>query len=132
MSCSANPQPLSNVAGKRRKIRCISSTENVSVCAGCLSRGTNCVSQEFPEDHDQSGQPQFGERLGRVELLLQKLLDKVAAYETVTPPATPESMGNDVLTPYSSNGLNANENHPVLSLFDNVVVSYLSHLRPTG
>lgn len=37
---------------------------------------------------------------------------------------TPESLGpNDVLTPYASNS-SSNENAPILSLFDNPVVSY--------
>ncbi|KAL3422559.1 C6 zinc finger domain-containing protein [Phlyctema vagabunda] len=107
---------------KRRKIKCQLSTENVPVCSGCLQRGTNCVSQEYPEEHEQSSGPQMGERLGRVELLLEKLLDKINSYDEKASLPTPESVVNDVLTPYSGSGSNVYENAPVLSLFDNVVI----------
>ena len=106
------------------------SSEDVGICSGCLQRGTHCLSQEFPEEHDSSGPANVGERLGRVELLLEKLVSKVSQYEEeeeAAKIATPESMGtNDVLTPYSATGLtNPIDNAPLLSLFDNDVVSLL-------
>lgn len=68
----------------------------------------------------------MGERLGRVELLLERLLEKVDQYEgeKISLP-TPESTTNDVLTPYLGSGSTGFDSAPILSLFDNVVVSVL-------
>ncbi|RDW81980.1 hypothetical protein BP6252_03092 [Coleophoma cylindrospora] len=108
---------------KRRKIKCQLSTENVPVCSGCLQRGTNCVSQEYPEEYDQPSGAQLGERLGRVEMLLEKLLEKVNQYESEKGALpTPESTANDVLTPYSGSGPTGFDSAPIMSLFDNVVI----------
>ncbi|CAD6447311.1 5fe09b89-7443-4cbe-881c-131efb4b48bf [Sclerotinia trifoliorum] len=114
---------------KRRKVKCQLSSENVSVCSGCLSRGTTCISQEYPEEHDSSGGPQIGERLGRIELTLDKLMAKLDQYdeqENATKIHTPESMGTgDVLTPFphpTSTGYNSATIAPILSLFDNAVL----------
>ncbi|KAI9643814.1 hypothetical protein NHQ30_007165 [Ciborinia camelliae] len=114
---------------KRRKIKCQLSSENVSVCSGCLSRGTTCISQEYPEEHDSSGGPQIGERLGRIELILDKLMAKMEQYEeedNATKIHTPESLGTgDVLTPFAnttSNGYESATAVPILSLFDNPVL----------
>ncbi|KAH8599298.1 hypothetical protein B0O99DRAFT_504454, partial [Bisporella sp. PMI_857] len=112
---------------KRRKIRCQLSTEDVPVCSGCRSRGTQCLSQEYPEQHDTSGVPNIGERLGRVELLLEKLVSKITQFEEeekAAQIATPESIGsNDVLTPFTANATIANiasipEEGPILSSYD--------------
>ncbi|KAF7925205.1 hypothetical protein BELL_0270g00040 [Botrytis elliptica] len=114
---------------KRRKVKCQLSSENVSVCSGCLSRGTTCISQEYPEEHDSSGGPQLGERLGRIELALDKLMSKMEQYEeqdNATKIHTPESMGTgDVLAPFAnnaSNGYDSATTVPILSLFDNPVL----------
>ncbi|EDN94258.1 hypothetical protein SS1G_10131 [Sclerotinia sclerotiorum 1980 UF-70] len=113
---------------KRRKVKCQLSSENVSVCSGCLSRGTTCISQEYPEEHDSSGGPQIGERLGRIELTLDKLMAKLDQYdeqENATKIHTPESMGTgDVLSPFpstTSTGYDSATTAPILSLFDNSV-----------
>lgn len=115
---------------KRRKVKCQLSSENVSVCSGCLSRGTTCISQEYPEEHDSSGGPQLGERLGRIEHVLDKLMSKMEQYEeqdNATKIHTPESMGTgDVLATFAntvSNGYDSATTVPILSLFDNPVVS---------
>jgi hypothetical protein len=93
-----------------------------------LQRGTTCLSQEYPEEHDAPGSTQIGERLGRVELLLEKLVSKISQYEeeeNAAKIATPESMGNsDVLSPYTSNTANPNDTAPILSLFDNEMASH--------
>ncbi|RAL61369.1 hypothetical protein DID88_009503 [Monilinia fructigena] len=114
---------------KRRKVKCQLSSENVSICSGCLSRGTTCLSQEYPEEHDSSGGPQIGERLGRIELILDKLMTKMEQYEeedNATKIHTPESMGTgDLLTPFANNTSNRYESAttvPILSLFDNPVL----------
>lgn len=81
--------------------------------------GTTCLSQEYPEERDASSGGQVGERLGRVERLLETLVSKIESYEEdekVAKIMTPES---DVLTPYTT-GASANpnvtENAPFLSL----------------
>ncbi|ESZ92628.1 hypothetical protein SBOR_7000 [Sclerotinia borealis F-4128] len=114
---------------KRRKVKCQLSSEDVSICSGCLSRGTTCISQEYPEEHDSSGGPQIGERLGRIELVLEKLMAKMEQYEeddNATKIHTPESMGTgDVLTPFTtttSNGYESATTVPILALFDNPVL----------
>ena len=120
---------------KRRKIRCQLSTEDVAVCSGCRSRGSTCLSQEYPEEHDSSGGTNVGERLGRVELLLEKLVAKISSFEEEENShkiATPESMGsNDVLEPYARNiaVTNLRDSVPILSLFDSEVVSHNCHSR---
>lgn len=75
------------------------------------------MSQEFPEEHDSG--TNVGERLGRVELLLEKLVAKMPEYEEeekATQIETPESMGsNDVYTPFTASAMT--------NLFDPGVVS---------
>jgi len=94
-----------------------------------LARGTTCLSQEYPEERDSSGGNQIGERLGRVEHLLETLVSKISAYEEEEQAQkilTPESSNNDILTPFppnaSSNMNSLADNAPFLSLFDNSVV----------
>jgi hypothetical protein len=114
---------LTVLLGKRRKVRCQLSSEDVPVCSGCLARGTTCLSQEYPEERDPSNGTQVGERLGRVELLLETLVAKISAYEEEEKSQkilTPESVGNDVLSPFSTTAVA--ETSPYLSLFDNTVV----------
>ncbi len=114
--------------GKRRKVRCQLSSEDVPICSGCLARGTTCLSQEYPEERDISSGGQVGERLGRVERLLETLVTKIESYEedeNVQKIMTPESVGNDVLTPYTTDASanpNVADNAPFISLFDNSVV----------
>ncbi|KAM3074304.1 hypothetical protein ACMFMF_006320 [Clarireedia jacksonii] len=114
---------------KRRKVKCQLSSENVSICSGCLARGTNCLSQEYPEEHDSSAGTQVGERLGRLEVMLEKVLSKMEAYEeedNAQKIHTPESMGSgDVLTSSSSKTSNPYGNTPIapiISLFDNPIL----------
>lgn len=99
------------------------------MCSGCLARGTTCLSQEYPEERDTSSGGQVGERLGRVERLLETLVAKIESFEedeNVHKIMTPESVANDVLTPYTTNASanpNVADNAPFLSLFENSVVS---------
>ena len=107
------------------------SSEDVPVCSGCVARGTTCLSQEHPEERDTSTGNQVGERLGRVERLLETLVSKIESFEeeeNVHKIMTPESVGNDVLTPYTTNASanpNVSDNAPFLSLFENSVVRLL-------
>lgn len=96
------------------------------MCSGCLARGTTCLGQEYPEERDTSSGGQVGERLGRVERLLETLVAKIDSFEedeNVHKIMTPESsIGNDVLTPYTTNASANPDNSPFLSLFENSVV----------
>ncbi|KAI0974092.1 hypothetical protein F4678DRAFT_470759 [Xylaria arbuscula] len=64
-------------ACRKRKIRCLYSSENASICVNCESRGTNCVSQEFPDEQSSSSDGRVTQRLGRVEEMLEKLVEKI-------------------------------------------------------
>ncbi|GAB1315618.1 hypothetical protein MFIFM68171_05828 [Madurella fahalii] len=65
---------------KRRKVRCTFSGPADTRCAGCKSRGTACVSQEFPDEPasaQPAGQkPGLESRLGRVEVLVERLVEQ--------------------------------------------------------
>ncbi|KAI8282216.1 Transcription factor [Colletotrichum sp. SAR11_57] len=63
---------------RKRKIRCEFASDEEQTCAGCKTRGTTCVSQEFIDD-EPSGPPERGlaQRLGRLEELMVKLADKI-------------------------------------------------------
>ena len=92
------------------------------------------MSQEYPEEREPSSGNQVGERLGRLEQLLETLVTKISAYEqeeNIQKVAlTPDSMGNDVLTPFSPNGGSAiQDKSPFLSLFDNTVVGLTLAVR---
>jgi hypothetical protein len=90
------------------------------------------LSQEYPEERSEiSNGTQVGERLGRVERLLETLVEKISAYEEEENSQkimTPESMSNDILTPSMTNisGVSVQDSAPFLSLFDNSVVSIYS------
>ena len=70
-------------ACKRRKEKCIfgSSTlplsNQAAICYGCQQRGTPCISQEFPDNSSSlpDGARQRDDRLGRVEVLLEHLIN---------------------------------------------------------
>ncbi|RDL38985.1 Zn2 DNA-binding protein [Venustampulla echinocandica] len=119
---------------KRRKVRCQLSSEDVPICSGCLARGTTCLSQEYPEEREPSSNAQVGERLGRVEHLLEKLIAKISAYEEEEKAQqdihkdilTPESISSDVLTPHPSNTASGVQDvTPFMTLFDNPVLGRL-------
>jgi hypothetical protein len=84
------------------------------------------VSQEFLDDQGPPSGTQLGQRMGRVEMLLEKLMQKVDSNgigierDNALVPEPRESLGIDVLTPSSSTS-NQYENAPILSLFDNAV-----------
>lgn len=124
---------------KRRKIRCIFGDDNDATCKGCLDRGTSCVSQEYLDETERSNSNNsgLGQRLGRVEELLEKLITKVAPTNERTPPCderdnlqvAASSMGIDVIAP-TDEAHTEYGNAPIMSLFDNSVVSSQSyHLR---
>ncbi|KAL4974218.1 hypothetical protein BDW66DRAFT_161391 [Aspergillus desertorum] len=67
----------------RRKVRCIFASAEHAVCNNCRRRGTACVSQELPDSHalgPTSRDPsQVGARLGRVEELVEQLVNAQSA-----------------------------------------------------
>ncbi|KAJ8123782.1 hypothetical protein ONZ43_g346 [Nemania bipapillata] len=56
---------------KRRKV------QDASICVNCESRGTNCVSQEFADEQASAPDRRVTQRLGRVEEMLEKLVEKI-------------------------------------------------------
>lgn len=59
---------------KRRKIRCTFAAPTDTICDGCRSRQTSCVSQEF---HDEVALPtRKVDRLSRVESLVEQLVSR--------------------------------------------------------
>jgi hypothetical protein len=62
---------------KRRKIKCTFAAPRDVTCDGCRRRGIMCTSQEFPRvvtPTPTSGTRQVGDRLGRVEALVEQLV----------------------------------------------------------
>ena len=60
---------------KRRKVRCTFAAPSDVNCDGCKRRGFICVSQEFPYVAiSTSSTRQVGDRLGRVEALVEQLI----------------------------------------------------------
>lgn len=115
--------------GKRRKVRCEVNPHSAAICAGCVSRGTACVSQEYPEEHAASGNTQLGERIGRLEIMLQDLATKFESHRSDMQRSS-EIQGSTfgVLTPRSLVSLESYGTHPALSVSDNVVVSNPVHV----
>ncbi|KAF2966941.1 hypothetical protein GQX73_g6627 [Xylaria multiplex] len=62
---------------RRRKIRCLYPSEDASICSNCESRGTNCISQEFADEQSSPPDRRVTQRLGRVEEMLEKLVEKI-------------------------------------------------------
>lgn len=59
---------------KRRKIRCTFAAPTDTICDGCRSRQTRCISQEF---HDDAALPNKKvDRLSRVESLVEQLVNQ--------------------------------------------------------
>ncbi|KAI0537134.1 hypothetical protein GGR58DRAFT_359489 [Xylaria digitata] len=85
---------------RRRKIRCLYPSEDASICTNCESRGTNCISQEFADEQSSPPDRRVTQRLGRVEEMLEKLVEKIMpdsyttsgrGRPTVVSPASAES-----------------------------------------
>jgi hypothetical protein len=66
--------------GKRKKIKCIYQSDDLSICAGCIDKGTTCLSQEYVEEQPprDGGSSALGKRMGRVEMLLEKVMERVS------------------------------------------------------
>ncbi|RYC59678.1 hypothetical protein CHU98_g6549 [Xylaria longipes] len=62
---------------RRRKIRCLYPSEDALICVNCESRGSSCVSQEFADEQASTPDRRVTQRLGRVEEMLEKLVEKI-------------------------------------------------------
>ncbi|KAJ0415401.1 hypothetical protein BJY00DRAFT_304889 [Aspergillus carlsbadensis] len=70
---------------RRRKVKCLPAADNISICAGCRERGTECRSQqEYVDDpcspHTQpqpAGDSALAQRVARVESLLETLVERM-------------------------------------------------------
>jgi len=83
---------------KRRKIRCTYVSAASAVCDGCVRRGTGCVSQEFPDEPAPApAGRQMGDRLGRMEALVDLLVRKAGA--GAVPLAVPDPAGSAAQSP---------------------------------
>ncbi|KAF5566203.1 c6 zinc finger [Fusarium pseudoanthophilum] len=62
---------------RRRKIKCQFSKEDDPICIGCTQRETSCISQEYvPTPPAAPQDKRLAQRLGRLEELMEKLVDK--------------------------------------------------------
>ncbi|KAI0474515.1 hypothetical protein F4859DRAFT_96887 [Xylaria cf. heliscus] len=124
---------------RRRKIRCLYPSEDASICVNCESRGSSCVSQEFADEQASTPDRRVTQRLGRVEEMLERLVEKImpdtynasrgrptsaspASADAIEPEsdegACPFSVGKppmfDVLVPLQNSNNAANEACPSL------------------
>ncbi|KAJ5893209.1 hypothetical protein N7504_009900 [Penicillium tannophilum] len=113
---------------KHRKVRCHYVSDGDSGCRECLARGTVCRSQDFPEPENlrESDRASLNDRLGRVESLLERVLQRLDTLgDKQGPLVSPPTGTVDSSNPSSRTAITpANENAPVLSLFDNRVLGF--------
>ncbi|KAK5807238.1 hypothetical protein VI817_001496 [Penicillium citrinum] len=103
--------------GKHRKVRCHFESDGKPSCKECISRGSTCRSQDLPEPENprESDRSNLNERMTRVELLLEKVLQKL---DGVNGAASP----NQFTTLSTSEAATPADNAPVLSLFQNEII----------
>ncbi|KAK3359671.1 hypothetical protein B0T25DRAFT_600824 [Lasiosphaeria hispida] len=102
---------------KRRKTRCTFHSELDVVCIGCRRRGNKCLSQEFPEEASEPTDKgrQMGDRIVRVEALVEQLVKTVATNSKTSGSESTESNLNPnpgIPTPGST------DSERVLTLYD--------------
>ncbi|KAJ9156020.1 C6 zinc finger domain-containing protein [Pleurostoma richardsiae] len=75
---------------RRRKIRCQYASPDDAICIGCTSKGTACRSQEFDDDSAPSptgkADPPMTHRLDRLELMMERLIDRMMPEQPGTMP----------------------------------------------
>ncbi|KAI0885608.1 uncharacterized protein GGS22DRAFT_161333 [Annulohypoxylon maeteangense] len=62
---------------RRRKTRCQYASDTAAICIGCQARGTNCVSQEFPNEQSHSSERGLSQRMNRVEGMLERIIERI-------------------------------------------------------
>ncbi|KAF2405555.1 hypothetical protein EJ06DRAFT_30234 [Trichodelitschia bisporula] len=125
---------------RRRKIRCIFTSDHPSVCTECFARGSRCIDQEHAEsDAVLDQRKNLRERVARLEALVDSMVehshDRRAAEvlrELGTTShhssATPQS---DSTPPRDIASESGGRKAPLLSLFDNDVLSTAEHHKPS-
>ncbi|KAI0554462.1 hypothetical protein F4679DRAFT_297022 [Xylaria curta] len=92
---------------RRRKIRCLYPSEDASICVNCESRGSSCVSQEFADEQASTPDRRVTQRLGRVEEMLERLVEKIMpdTYNASRRrPTSPSAEAADAAEPESDDG----------------------------
>ena len=80
---------------RRRKVRCIFAATTDAICQNCRRRGTACNSQEHPDEPMPSaGSNQVEARLGRVEELIEHLVNRAVTAHIPNSPAKDLSKGH--------------------------------------
>ena len=80
---------------RRRKVRCIFAATTNAICENCRRRGTACNSQEHPDEPMPSaGSNQVEARLGRVEELIEHLVNSAVTAHIPSSPAKDLSEGH--------------------------------------
>ncbi|KAJ5291208.1 hypothetical protein N7478_000459 [Penicillium angulare] len=110
---------------KHRKVRCHFVSDGDQSCRECLARGTTCQSQDLPEPNvHESDRASLGDRLGRVESLLERVLHRLDTIGSVEEARElPSTAAYDGFAS-SAAATPANENAPALSLFDNGLLGF--------
>jgi hypothetical protein len=85
---------------RRRKVRCIFAASTDALCENCRRRGTICISQEYPDEHTPSAVSNQAERLGRVEELVEHLVNSAVTTHI------PNSSGGEATPSFSGSGRN--------------------------
>lgn len=142
-----NPQPSEQCSdkldiGRRRKVRCTFPSGNQSVCAECAVRRCACISQEYEEVYISRELPRknIRDRIGRLEAMVEQLQYVV---ESQNPNVDEnqrsaaqvlENMSVGLLSPVTTppdstiEVAGSIEHAPVISLFDNAIVSPASSI----
>ena len=80
---------------RRRKVRCIYAVTTDTICENCRRRGTACISQEHPDESMPSaGSNQVEARLGRVEELIEHMVNSAVPAQIPNSPAKDISEGH--------------------------------------
>lgn len=79
---------------KRRKVKCTYASPADDVCIGCARRCLDCIGQEFPDqDPGPSSKGRLlGDRIGRLESMIQQLAEQVGDHVTSSSPSVPASI----------------------------------------
>ncbi|CAM1501194.1 Fc.00g103560.m01.CDS01 [Cosmosporella sp. VM-42] len=73
---------------RRRKIKCQFSNEDDATCIGCSTREKPCISQEYTHESAPAPDRRLAQRLGRLEELMEKLVDQTNPDEAPTSAST--------------------------------------------
>ncbi|KIW01654.1 uncharacterized protein PV09_06839 [Verruconis gallopava] len=111
---------------RRRKIRCIFTPDNPSVCTECFARGSRCIDQESADpdiivDHRKN----LRERVARLEALIETLVEDKSEKHAAEALRSLGTAGHLPPTPISEEAPsdNGSARVPVMTLFDNAVLS---------